>query len=86
MKLGSSSLSKMDGRWICAQERCKRTGNWKLIGLDDALEHFCLEPRDENENHDALKDARLAAQVYMAASLLPSLKSSLLGFINEEEE
>ena len=29
-------------RWRCAQDLCKRTGNWKLWSLDDALEHFGL--------------------------------------------
>ena len=84
-KLGLDDMEKMDGRWICAQERCKRTRDWKVLGLDDALEHFGFEARRENDSHDALVDARLAAQVYMAASMLTPLKSSLLGFVNEKE-
>ena len=84
--IGSNEMVAMDQRWVCAQERCKRTGNWKVIGLDDALEHFGFEKREEGDSHNALVDARLAAQVYMAASTLAPLKSSLLGFINEEEK
>ena len=85
-KLGLDDLEKMDDRWICAQERCKRTRNWKVLGLDDALEHFGFQPRRVNESHDALVDARLAAKVYMEASMLTPLKSSLLGFLNEKDE
>ena len=85
-KLGLDDMEMMDTRWICAQERCKRTRNWKVIGLDDALEHFGFQPRRETDNHDALVDARLAAKVYMEASMLSPLKSSLLGFQNEKDE
>ena len=85
-KLGLDDMEKMDARWTCAQERCKRSKDWKVVSLDDALEKFGFQPRGEHDHHDALVDARLAAQVYMAASMLAPLKSSLLGFVNQEEE
>ena len=79
-QMGYSDITAFDARWICAQERCKRTRDWRLMSLDDALEHFGHERRREEDHHDALVDARLAATVYMAASELPPLKLSLLGF------
>ena len=42
-KLGMEDMEALDARWICAQERCQRTGNWKLLSLDDALEQFGFE-------------------------------------------
>ena len=57
-----------------------------MIGLDDALDHFGFKQRGEDDAHDALVDARLAAKVYMEASMLPPLKSSLLGHVNEEKQ
>lgn len=84
-KLHNNEMAMLDDRWICAQERCKRTGNWKVMSLDDALEHFGFERRDEDAAHDALVDARLAAVVYMEASQLTPLKRCPLGFANEEE-
>ena len=73
-KLGLDDMEKMDARWICAQDMCKRTRDWKVLGLDDALEHFGFVARRDIDSHDALVDARLAAQVYMAASMLTPLK------------
>ena len=75
-----------DDRWRCAQELCKRTENWKLWSLDDALEHFGFDRRKDDEFHDALHDARLAAQVYMKAIKLKPLKDSGLGFYKPTKE
>ena len=83
---GPYDLSALNDRWICAQERCKRTRKWQIRSLDDALEHFGHDRRREEDNHDALVDARLAAVVYMAASELTPLKYGRLGFMNENEE
>ena len=85
-RLGHGDLSDLDERWICAQERCKRTRRWDLFSLDDFLEHFGHERRKDEDHHDALVDARLAAVVYMAASELTPLKYGRLGFLNEKEE
>ena len=68
-------------RWRCAQELCKRTKNWRLWSLDDALEHFGYRRREEDAFHDALDDARLTAKVYMQAVRLHPLKDCDLGFI-----
>ena len=75
-----------DDRWRCAQELCKRTENWKMWNLDDALEHFGYARRKENEFHEALDDARLAAKVYMKAIRLKPLKDSGLGYIKTSKE
>ena len=83
---GHSDLKALNDRWICAQERCKRTRRWDLFSLDDFLEHFGHKRRKENDSHDALVDARLAAVVYMAASELTPLKYGRLGFLNEKDE
>ena len=52
-----------------------------MWNLDDALEYFGYDRRKEDEFHDALDDARLAAKVYMKAIRLTPLKDSGLGFI-----
>ena len=64
----------------------ERTGEWRFLGLDDALEYFGHESRDKDAHHDALTDARLAAKVYMELMKLPPLKVAELGFMFEEEE
>ena len=65
---------------------CKRTGNWRLWNLDEALEHFGLARRPDDAYHDALQDSRLAAKVYMEASKLTPLKEEKLGLVVENEE
>ena len=85
-ELGLVEMDDTEYRWRCAQDLCKRTGNWKLWSLDDALEHFGFERRKEDARHDALNDARLAALVYMKAIKLPALKEAGLGFTQNEEE
>ena len=79
-RLGLEALDGARDRWRCAQELCKRTGNWRIWNLDEALEHFGFERREEDTYHDALHDARLAAQVYMQAMQLPPLKTAEFGF------
>lgn len=85
-RLGLEEMDAQASRWRCAQALCKRTRNWKVLSLDDALSHFGYDRRDEDDPHDALEDARLAAQVYMAAMKLTPLKDGILGFVNEEED
>ena len=84
--LGFNSMETASVRWRCAQDICKRTENWKLWSLDDALEHFGYARRQEDANHDALHDARLAAKVYMEAIKLPPLKTIDMGFIKPSKE
>ena len=59
-QLGLGEMEGTSGRWRCAQELCERTQNWKIVNLDDALEHFGFARREEDTYHDALHDARLA--------------------------
>ena len=82
-KLDLDNLEATEARWRCAQELCKRTENWKIWSLDDALEHFGFDRREPDMFHDALDDARLAAKVYMEAIQLPPLKEAKLGFAHE---
>ena len=79
-------MKKSLHRWRCAQEICKRTGNWRLWNLDEALEHFGFHRRPDDAFHDAVQDARLAAKVYMKASVLTPLKDEMHGFVNGNEE
>lgn len=85
-RLGLDDMAALTARWRCAQQMSMRTRNWKVWTLDDALSYFGLDRRDEEEQHDALQDARLAAQVYMKAMILTPLSEGDLGFINGEEE
>ena len=84
--LGFNSMETASVRWRCAQDICKRTENWKLWSLDDALEHFGFLRRQEDDFHDALHDARLATQVYMKAVRLTPLKDARLGFVKPTKE
>ena len=84
--LGYISMETSSVRWRCAQELCKRTKNWKMWNLDDALEYFGYARREEDADHDALEDARLAAKVYMEAIKLTPLKDSMMGFIKPSKE
>ena len=84
--LGLGELAAAHGRWRCAQELCKRTGNGRLKVLDDALEHFGYKRREEDICRDAVDDARLVAKVYMQAVKLPPLKPAEYGFVIEEDE
>ena len=85
-RLSNNEMDALDDRWICAQERCKRTGNWKLWNLDEALEHFGFKRRPDDAYHDAIQDARLAAKVYMMAIKLTPLKEEKHGFVDKNEE
>ena len=84
--MGFGNLAASSERWRCVQDLCKRTGNWRLWSLDDALEHFGFGRRGEDDFHDALHDARLAAKVYMQAIKLKPLKQADFGFAVEEED
>ena len=79
-------MKKSLHRWRCAQEICKRTGNWRLWNLDEALEHFGFQRRPDDAFHDALQDARMAAKVYMKASVLTPLKEEKHGFVDGNGE
>ena len=85
-RIKSGLMKKSVHRWRCAQEICKRTGNWRLWNLDEALEHFGFKRRPDDAFHDAIQDARLAAKVYMMAVKLTPLKEEKHGFIEENGE
>ena len=68
-------------RWRCSLDLAdEKKIPTKYKSLDDLLVHFNLAKRDEDVKHDALKDARLAAQVYMCLMKAPKPKKTTLGF------
>ena len=83
-RLDLDEMLAAQGRWRCSQELCKRTENWRLWSLDDALEHFGYRRRKEDAYHDALDDARLTAKVYMQAVQLAPLKEPDYGFVSQD--
>ena len=52
----------------------------KIKSLDNLLEHFGFEPRDEDVLHNAILDCQLTAKVYMELMKLPPPKVMELGF------
>ena len=51
--------------------------------LDDVLEHCGFERREEDEPHDAIEDAKLAAKLYMFLIRQPEPYKSHLDFCPE---
>lgn len=65
-KVGVATISSE--RWKCTKEMANdhpRVPQDMQRGLDDLLECFGYERRDEEERHDALEDCRLDAKVYL---------------------
>ena len=55
-----------DDRWLCTLDMSDRLLNLESKGLDDLLEHFGFERREDAGYHDAVQDCQLTAKVYMA--------------------
>ena len=64
---------------------CERVPETKTFILDDVLEHFGFERREEGARHDAREDCTLSAKVYMELMKHPPLKVAELGFDYQEE-
>ena len=72
-----------DKRWKCTRDMAnKHPGVPQDMprGLDDLLEHFGFNRRDEEEKHNALDDCRMDAKVYL--ELCKKVKAE--GFVENE--
>ena len=82
-KLGVAHLAPPNKRWRCTYELSERCHGLHARTLDEVLEFFGYEPRDNEEKHDAIQDCELTAKIYMKLFELPPLKEATLGFAKQ---
>ena len=70
-------------RWRCTLAMAKVYGKIPVCFLDECLKHFKIEGRGD-DLHDAVTDARLAGELYMALMNQPVKKTRSLGFTIEQ--
>ena len=69
-----------EDRWRCTHIMANHLPDLMWVTLDDLLQYFGFERREEGEPHAALEDAQCAAKVYMKLMEGPPPKDSGLGF------
>ena len=73
-------------RWKCTLNLCYKEPKIKYRGLDNVCSVLELPMRDPDGEHDALEDAKLAANVYMELMQRPEPKASALGLVESWEK
>lgn len=56
-KLNAGYCMPVESRWRCTLKMSERCPGLLLRTLDEVLEYFKYERRDEDEKHDAIKDS-----------------------------
>ena len=82
-RVGCLDKFPMEDRWRCTLELSDRLPGLHTHFLDDVLEECGFDRRDEDADHDAYNDAKLAAKCYMHMVKLPEPYKSKLGFCKE---
>ena len=65
---------------------CDEIPEFGIWNLDNALTYFGYENRDNGEFHDAVKDCKATALVYMKLVKMPKRKPARLGWMKEVKE
>ena len=83
-KVNSPSILPPDDRWLCTFEMADVMLDLDSKTLDDLLEHFGFERREEDAHHEAIQDCELTAKKYMELMKTKKPKVSSLGFCKQQ--
>jgi DNA polymerase III epsilon subunit-like protein len=79
-RVGNEKAIPKEERWRCTLKLAKQKLKLHFWHLDGVVESCDINPRDEDDKHDASIDAQLAGEAYMSLVKMVDLQTSKLGF------